>query len=79
MFKHFAVITGLMAAMISGVLASDVLTVTDSSLDSTIKDNQFVLMEFYAPWCKFAATDDDHDMRLTSNPRRTLQESCPRV
>jgi protein disulfide-isomerase A1 len=29
----------------------NVVTVTDATFKSTIADNEFVLMEFYAPWC----------------------------
>jgi hypothetical protein len=38
--------------MISLVHASDdkVVVLTDDTLDSAVKDNQFMLVEFYAPW-----------------------------
>jgi len=43
--------SGLVASMLSAATAEDVVTITDASLASAIADNQFVLMEFYAPWC----------------------------
>ena len=30
---------------------SDVLILTDSTIDQALKDNEFILVEFYAPWC----------------------------
>ena len=29
----------------------DVLVLTTADFDGAVKDNQFVLVEFYAPWC----------------------------
>merc|ERR1712113_100348 len=30
---------------------SDVLTLTDATYDQALKDNQFIFIKFYAPWC----------------------------
>lgn len=39
--------------LLSVILAQDsnVLTLTDGSIDEAIKENSFILIEFYAPWC----------------------------
>ena len=31
--------------------ASNVLTLTDSTIEAAIKENPHILIEFYAPWC----------------------------
>ena len=31
--------------------ASNVLTLTDSTIDQALKDHAYILVEFYAPWC----------------------------
>ena len=35
----------------SAVLADDVVVGTDKNFESVIKENSFVVAEFYAPWC----------------------------
>ena len=35
----------------SAVLADDVVVGTDKNFESVIKENSFVVTEFYAPWC----------------------------
>jgi len=51
MFRKAYFGLALLAALIASVMAEEVVTVTDASFASTIADNEFVLMEFYAPWC----------------------------
>ena len=40
----------LAALLVALVLASDVVELGDSNLAATVADNEFVLVEFYAPW-----------------------------
>jgi hypothetical protein len=53
MFRNVFFAAGVVGSIISSALAEDVVTVTDASFASTVGDNEFVLMEFYAPWCEF--------------------------
>jgi len=52
MMRSLFVAAGMVASMMaSSVMAEDVVTLTDANLASTVSENQFVLVEFYAPWC----------------------------
>ena len=35
----------------AGTVASDVIVGTDATVPHLVQDNEFVLIEFYAPWC----------------------------
>ena len=39
------------AASAEIAVEEDVLVLTTADFDGAVKDNQFVLVEFYAPWC----------------------------
>lgn len=41
----------LVSLAISEGDSSNVLTLTDSTIDDAIKNNEHILIEFYAPWC----------------------------
>jgi protein disulfide isomerase len=47
--KSLAVIAFLL--VVSSIAASDVVVLTDTNFDSTLKDIPLALVEFYAPWC----------------------------
>jgi protein disulfide-isomerase A1 len=51
MRSFFIAAAGLLASSMAVSATENVVTVTDATFKSTIGDNQFVLMEFYAPWC----------------------------
>ncbi len=38
-------------ALVACAAASDVVILTESNFDETIKNNPNVLVEFFAPWC----------------------------
>lgn len=38
-------------AMVGSAEDSDVLTLTDATYDAALKDNAFIFIKFYAPWC----------------------------
>jgi protein disulfide-isomerase-like protein len=40
-----------LALMVCVAQASDVVVLTDETFDETIKNHEFVLVEFFAPWC----------------------------
>lgn len=37
--------------VVAYAMAEAVVTLTDATLKSTVEGNEFVLVEFYAPWC----------------------------
>lgn len=43
--------TLLILALTSDVHGSDVVELTEATFDDAIEDNEFVLVEFFAPWC----------------------------
>mmetsp|Transcript_5886 Transcript_5886/g.11652 ORF Transcript_5886/g.11652 Transcript_5886/m.11652 type:complete len:467 (-) Transcript_5886:35-1435(-) len=49
--KLFAALAVLAAAAVSTATASDVQVLGDATLSDFVKSNEFVLVEFYAPWC----------------------------
>lgn len=49
--KLFTLIAFLFLAELAYSLESDVLDLTDSDFDATIKEFPVVLAMFYAPWC----------------------------
>ena len=53
MMKLLVVTLLAMVAASSAEIAveEDVLVLTTGEFDGAVKDNQFVLVEFYAPWC----------------------------
>lgn len=67
---------------LQSVYGSDVLELTDSSFDSSIKDHQVSLVKFYAPWCghckRLAPEFDDAAARLKSNdpPVALIKVDC---
>jgi thioredoxin-like negative regulator of GroEL len=48
----------------------DVIILTEANFDEVIKNNKFVLVEFYAPWCGECAATSRH---LLIPSYRTLQ------
>jgi hypothetical protein len=43
----------LLAALVAAAFASDVVVLTDKNFDETIKNNEYVLVEFFAPWVRW--------------------------
>jgi protein disulfide-isomerase A1 len=41
----------VLAALVAAALADDVVTLTTDNFESTIAENDYVLVEFFAPWC----------------------------
>jgi protein disulfide-isomerase A1 len=49
--RSFFVAAGIVASAFVASATENVVTVTDANFQSTLAENEFVLMEFYAPWC----------------------------
>jgi len=49
--NKFLGVLSVLAVMANAVMAEDVFVVTDANIDEVLKENDFVLIEFYAPWC----------------------------
>eukprot|EP01087_Luapelamoeba_hula_P010778 TRINITY_DN286_c0_g1_i1.p1 TRINITY_DN286_c0_g1~~TRINITY_DN286_c0_g1_i1.p1 ORF type:complete len:515 (-),score=118.35 TRINITY_DN286_c0_g1_i1:47-1591(-) len=47
----FAVLIGLVCALAVTVTAENVIILTESNFDSIVNEAEFVLVEFFAPWC----------------------------
>jgi len=60
-------VAGLLAYAVMLASATDVVTLTDSNLKSTIEGNQFVLVEFYAPWCGVSFDRPGKKPKLSTN------------
>ena len=43
-------LTVLVLALVAAAFASDVVILTESNFDEVVKGNNFVLVEFFAPW-----------------------------
>lgn len=41
----------LLAGVAQAEEQSDVLVLTDGTIDEALKENEYILVEFYAPWC----------------------------
>eukprot|EP00298_Acanthocystis_sp_HF-20_P003981 c14327_g1_i1.p1 GENE.c14327_g1_i1~~c14327_g1_i1.p1 ORF type:complete len:503 (+),score=225.89 c14327_g1_i1:61-1509(+) len=51
MFKLFAFLFISLAACLAYQKDGEVLVLTDADLADAVKEHQFILIEFYAPWC----------------------------
>lgn len=48
---HTALLPALLLSLITLIVASDVLVLTDKDFDTKVKQHDLLLAEFYAPWC----------------------------
>ena len=51
MMKFFTLLALVAAVSAEIVVEEDVLVLTTANFDEAVTDNEFVLVEFYAPWC----------------------------
>jgi len=51
MMKFITILALVAAASAEIAVEEDVLVLTTANFDEAVKDNEFILVEFYAPWC----------------------------